>query len=161
MNIYLSGNLLVTSKTVNDTLYYRSIMSYKGCRKVVGHFCHSWKKTEAQREQHLLNTVHHWTSSKMRFHRNNDQRLLEQMKTSSQEPSGDPGARCLVPPWQALHPLLDFSTCCWFFCSPSGRRGLVQKPVRGLLAASSGLLWSSLLLSRDLKTWLSQRSVTS
>ncbi|KAK0151882.1 Zinc finger BED domain-containing protein 4 [Merluccius polli] len=94
------------------------------CKKVVGHFSHSWKKkaamTEAQRElklpEHSLITEcpTRWGSKEMMI-----ARVLEQLKAISQVLSGDRYARSLIPSWQdvqvlesihkALHPLLDFT----------------------------------------------------
>lgn len=93
------------------------------CRKLVGHFSHSWKKkaaiTEAQRElklpEHALITEcpTRW-GSKIKI-----SRVLEQAKAISQVLSGDQYARSLIPTWQdkdvlqsihkALHPLLEFT----------------------------------------------------
>ncbi|XP_061585714.1 E3 SUMO-protein ligase ZBED1-like [Cololabis saira] len=94
------------------------------CKKVVGHFSHSWKKkaamSEAQRElklpEHSLITEcpTRWGSKEMMI-----ARVLEQLKAISQVLSGDRYARSLIPTWQdidvlesihkALHPLLDFT----------------------------------------------------
>ncbi|XP_041747027.2 E3 SUMO-protein ligase ZBED1-like [Coregonus clupeaformis] len=94
------------------------------CRKLVGHFSHSWKKkaalTEAQRElklpEHNLITEcpTRWGSKEMMI-----ARVLEQAKAISQVLSGDRYARSLIPTWQdidvlesihkALHPLLEFT----------------------------------------------------
>lgn len=94
------------------------------CKKLVGHFSHSWKKKaaliEAQRElklpEHSLITEcqTRWGSKEMMIGR-----VLEQIKAISQVLSGDRYARSLIPTWQdievlesvhkALHPLLDFT----------------------------------------------------
>ncbi|XP_059422959.1 E3 SUMO-protein ligase ZBED1-like [Carassius carassius] len=94
------------------------------CRKLVGHFSHSWKKKaalmEAQRElklpEHNLITEcpTRWGSKEMMI-----ARVLEQAKAISQVLSGDRYARSLIPTWQdidvlesihkALHPLLEFT----------------------------------------------------
>lgn len=94
------------------------------CKKLVGHFSHSWKKkaalTEAQKElklpEHSLITEcpTRWGSKEKMI-----ARVLEQMKAISQVLTGDRHARSLIPTWQdaevlesihkALHPLSEFT----------------------------------------------------
>ncbi|XP_038163162.1 E3 SUMO-protein ligase ZBED1-like [Cyprinodon tularosa] len=94
------------------------------CKKLVGHFSHSWKKkaamAEAQRElklpEHSLITEcpTRWGSKEMMI-----ARVLEQLKAITQVLSGDRYARSLIPTWQdievlesihkALHPLQEFT----------------------------------------------------
>ncbi|XP_076832817.1 E3 SUMO-protein ligase ZBED1-like [Brachyhypopomus gauderio] len=118
------------------------------CKKLVGHFSHSWKKkaamTEAQRElklpEHSLITEcpTRGGSKEMMI-----ARVLEQLKAISQVLSGDRYARFLIPTWQdievlesihkALHPLLDFTDAL------SGEEYVsisYLKPVLNLLATS-------------------------
>ncbi|KAL6485907.1 hypothetical protein MHYP_G00052990 [Metynnis hypsauchen] len=119
------------------------------CKKLVGHFSHSWKKkaamTEAQRElklpEHSLITEcpTRWGSKEMMI-----ARVLEQLKAQiSQVLSGDRYARSLISTWQdievlesihkALHPLLDFTDAL------SGEEYVsisYLKPVLNLLATS-------------------------
>ncbi|XP_035848419.1 zinc finger BED domain-containing protein 1-like [Sander lucioperca] len=94
------------------------------CKKLVGHFSHSWRKkaalTEAQKElklpEHSLITecLTRWGSKEKMI-----ARVLEQAKAISQVLSGDRHARSLIPTWQdtevlesihkALHPLSEFT----------------------------------------------------
>uniref|UniRef100_A0A8C9YIK6 BED-type domain-containing protein n=1 Tax=Sander lucioperca TaxID=283035 RepID=A0A8C9YIK6_SANLU len=94
------------------------------CKKLVGHFSHSWRKkaalTEAQKElklpEHSLITEcpTRWGSEEKMI-----ARVLEQAKAISQVLSGDRHARFLIPTWQdtevlesihkALHPLSEFT----------------------------------------------------
>ncbi|RXN32801.1 zinc finger BED domain-containing 1-like protein [Labeo rohita] len=94
------------------------------CKKLVGHFSHSWKKkmmlAEAQEElqlpQHALITScpTRWGSMQQMI-----ERVLEQQRALSQVLSADRKTRHLVPQWQdtdvlesiskALHPLQEFT----------------------------------------------------
>ncbi|KAL3995876.1 N-acetyltransferase 8 [Sarotherodon galilaeus] len=94
------------------------------CKKLVGHFSHSWKKkaalTEAQKElklpEHSLITEcpTRWGSKEKMI-----ARVLEQLKAISQVLTGDRHARSPIPTWQdaevlesihkALHPLSEFT----------------------------------------------------
>ncbi|XP_078023596.1 E3 SUMO-protein ligase ZBED1-like, partial [Epinephelus lanceolatus] len=135
----------ITGHALKDDRVSRAI---RLCKKVVGHFSHSWKKkaamTEAQRElklpEHSLITEcpTRWGSKEMMI-----ARVLEQLKAISQVLSGDRYARSLIPSWQdvqvlesihnALHPLLDFTDAL------SGKEYVsisYLKPVLHLLATS-------------------------
>ncbi|KAJ8342807.1 hypothetical protein SKAU_G00327350 [Synaphobranchus kaupii] len=134
------------------------------CKKLVGHFSHSWKKkaamTEAQRElnlpEHALITEcpTRWGSKEMMI-----ARVLEQTKAISQVLSGDRNARHLVPTWQdtdvlesihkALHPLQEFTDAL------SGEEYIsisYLKPVLHLLATSVLAEDDDTDLSRSIKT---------
>ncbi|XP_059366328.1 zinc finger BED domain-containing protein 4-like [Carassius carassius] len=94
------------------------------CRKIVGHFSHSWKKRVALREaQRELNLPEHamvtdcatrWGSSQKMI-----ERVLEQQSALSKVLSADRKVRHLLPSWQdlevlesvnkALSPLQDFT----------------------------------------------------
>lgn len=94
------------------------------CRKLVGHFSHSWKKKEALREaQRELNLPEHamltdcqtrWGSTQKMI-----SRILEQQHALTKVLSTDRKARHLLPSWQdldvlesinrALSPLQDFT----------------------------------------------------
>ncbi|XP_026028480.1 zinc finger BED domain-containing protein 1-like [Astatotilapia calliptera] len=94
------------------------------CKKLVGHFCHSWKaKMALKKAQQKLNLPEHtlitecptrWGSRQKMI-----ERVLEQQRAISDVISADKKSRHLIPTWQdlevlesvnqALHPLQDFT----------------------------------------------------
>ncbi len=121
INNTIVNKLFLPENAIKDDRVSRAIGL---CKKLVGHFSHSWKKkaamTEAQRElklpEHTLITEcpTRWGSKEKMI-----ARVLEQAKAISHVLSGDRYARSLIPTWQdievlesihkALHPLLEFT----------------------------------------------------
>lgn len=76
------------------------------CKKLVGHFSHSWKKKSTEEAQRELNLPEHGLITECPTHWGTKQqmieRILEQQRALSQILSENRSTRHLVPSWQDI-----------------------------------------------------------